>query len=258
MFKENALKKRVEAGQPCLGFWLGLGDATVAELTGYAGYDFAIIDTEHGFGGLNETLYMMRTLAAFDTTAMVRVPGQDPAYLKRVLDAGAQALMIPMVETAEEAKAIVSACRYPPLGVRGSAAPVVRASGYGTTEDYVERAADELFIAVQAESVTAIDNAAEIAAVDGVDMVFIGANDLSGSLNMLGHFDRPEVAEQIARCVREVKSVGKPLGTIPRPNRDYAGLLEDGFILMAGQGETSILRAAFEREVGDFRALTKS
>jgi 4-hydroxy-2-oxoheptanedioate aldolase len=258
MFKKNGLKRRVAQNLPSLGIWVSMADPVICEIAGHAGYDFAIIDLEHGMGDLKDAVNMLRVLSAFETTAMVRVPGHDGDFLKRVLDAGAQTLMVPMVETADQAREIVSACRYPPLGKRGYAAPGVRASGYGNSPDYVDQASEELFIALQIESVLGVDNAAEIAAVDGVDLIFIGAADLSGSMNMLAETGREEVAEQISRCVAAVKSVGKPLGTIPRPDRNKTQLLEDGFIVVTGGVDVAFLRNAANEEVGAFQDQVKS
>jgi 4-hydroxy-2-oxoheptanedioate aldolase len=152
---------------------------------------------------------------------MVRVPGQDRDYLKRVLDAGAQALMIPMIETADQARSAVAACRYPPLGSRGCAAGLIRASGYGTADNYITTAHDELFIALQIESIKGVENTAKIAAVEGVDMIFIGANDLSGNCGMLSEYSRPEVVSPIKEYMAATKATLKYLGTIPRPDADY-------------------------------------
>jgi 4-hydroxy-2-oxoheptanedioate aldolase len=252
MFKKNNLKQRVRQNQPSLGIWISLTDPAIAEIAGHAGYDFAIIDLEHGMSDLKDATNMLRALAPFETTAMVRVPGHDPDFLKRALDIGAQTLMVPMVETADQARAIVSACRYPPLGARGYAAPGVRASGYGIVTDYADRAAEDLFIALQIETVPGVDNAAEIAAVDGVDLIFIGAADLSGNMGMLAQTGRQEVAAQINRCVASVASVGKPLGTIPRPDRTGIELIEDGFIVLTGGVDVGFLRNAALEDVRVF------
>ena len=253
MFQTNKLKQRVENGTPSLGIWLSLANPALAEISGHVGYDFAIIDNEHGIGEIKDVANMLRAFGAFETTAMVRVPGQDPDYLKRVLDAGAQALMIPMIETADQARAAVAACRYPPLGSRGCAAGLVRASGYGATEDYITQAHDELFIALQIESIKGVENTAEIAAVEGVDMIFIGANDLSGNCGKLSQYGRPEVVSQIEKSMAATKTVGKYLGTIPRPDADYCQLIEDGFLMVAGSADTTLFRDAAKAEIAAYR-----
>jgi 4-hydroxy-2-oxoheptanedioate aldolase len=221
MFQTNKLKQRVKNDIPSLGVWLSLANPALAEISGHVGYDFAIIDNEHGIGNIKDVTNMIRAFGAFETTPMVRVPGQDRDYLKRVLDAGAQALMIPMIETADHARSSVAACRYPPLGSRGCAAGLIRASDYGTADNYITTAHDELFIALQIESIKGVENTAKIAAVEGVDMIFIGANDLSGNCGMLSEYSRPEVVSPIKEYMAATKATLKYLGTIPRPDADY-------------------------------------
>ena len=161
--------------------------------------------------------------------------------------------MIPMIETADQAHAGVAACRYPPLGSRGCAAGLVRASGYGATEDYITQARDELFIALQIESIKGVENTAKIAAVEGVDMIFIGAIDLSGNCGMLSQYSRPEVVSQIEKSMAATKTVGKYLGTTPRPDGDYYQLIEDGFLMVAGSADTTLFRDAAKVEITVYR-----
>lgn len=230
-----------------------MANPALAEISGHVGYDFAIIDNEHSIGKIKDVANMLRAFGELETTAMVRVPGQNRDYLKRVLDAGAPDLMIPMIETADQAHAGVAACRYPPLGSRGCAAGLVRASGYGATEDYITQARDELFIALQIESIKGVENTAKIAAVEGVDMIFIGANDLSGNCGMLSQYSRPEVVSQIEKSMAATKTVGKYLGTTPRPDGDYYQLIEDGFLMVAGSADTTLFRDAAKVEITVYR-----
>lgn len=230
-----------------------MANPALAEISGHVGYDFAIIDNEHSIGKIKDVANMLRAFGELETTAMVRVPGQNRDYLKRVLDAGAPDLMIPMIETADQAHAGVAACRYPPLGSRGCAAGLVRASGYGATEDYITQARDELFIALQIESIKGVENTAKIAAVEGVDMIFIGAIDLSGNCGMLSQYSRPEVVSQIEKSMAATKTVGKYLGTTPRPDGDYYQLIEDGFLMVAGSADTTLFRDAAKVEITVYR-----
>jgi len=252
MFRPNHLKAVIAAGKPALGVWLQLGEPSIAEIASLAGYDFLILDNEHGPASLPATVHSMRAAQAGNATVLVRVPGQDPDYMKRVLDAGAEAIMVPMVENAEQARAVVAACKYPPAGRRGYSAPTVRASGYGADPDYAAKANDTLFICVQIESDTAADNAQEIAAVDGVDLVFIGVADLSGSIGLMGQPGRPEVDAQIRKAEAGVRAAGKPLGTIPRPGHSLVDLAGEGYQLLAGTADSGALRAAFVADVAAF------
>ena len=252
MFRANHLKTTITADQPALGVWLQLGEPSIAEIASLAGYDFLILDNEHGPASIETTIQCIRAAQAGRATAMVRAPGQDPDYLKRILDAGAEALMIPMVETAEQAKAVVAACKYPPEGRRGYSAPTVRASGYGADPDYAAKANDSLFICIQIESAKAIANAGKIAAVPGVDMMFIGVADLSGDLGLIGQLGHAKVSTQIAKAEKAVRKAGKTLGTIPRPGHTLIDLVAEGYHLVAGTADAAALRLAFEADVNAF------
>jgi len=253
MFRDNTLKSKIDAGETALGVWLQLADPSIAEIASLVGYDCLILDNEHGFASLDTTVHMMRAAQAGDATCMVRCPGHDADYLKRVLDAGAEALMIPMVETAAQAKAIVEACRYPPQGRRGYSAPTVRASGYGAAPDYAKRANENLLICLQIESDKAIANAGAIAAVDGVDLVFIGVADLSGSVGLLEQPGDAKVDRLIAKGEAAVRKAGKPLGTVPRPGHGLVDLAADGYAFVAGLGDAYLLRAGMLADVDAFR-----
>lgn len=253
MFQTNRIRERIAAGDQLYGCWLGLGSPALAELLGCAGYDFLIVDQEHGPGSLADGAAMMRACDATGCPAIVRVPWNDQVYLKRILDLGAQSLMIPMVENAEEAAAAVAACRFPPAGRRGWAAPSMRCSRYGFVPDYTGRANDELFIIAQIESAGAAERAREIAAVDGIDMVLIGVNDLAGSIGLLEQLDRPEVDRLVRMAEEGVRAAGKPLGTVPSARRDTNGLFADGYALVAGAGDTPLLRNAAMRDIAAIR-----
>ncbi len=256
MFRENTLKRRIAAGKPALGVWIQMAEPSIAEIASLAGYDFLILDNEHGHASLDTLVHMMRAAQAGDATLMVRCPGSDGDYIKRVMDAGAEALMIPMLDTPEEAKAVVKAALYPPAGRRGYSSPTVRASGYGAAPDHAKRANDEVFITVQIEHTDAVDRAAEIAAVEGVDCVFIGANDLAGSLGHMGDLGHPEVEARIRQCEDAVRSAGKPLGTIPRPGASVLDLAKEGYLILAGVADSYSLRQAFTADVAAFRKQT--
>ncbi|UFN47635.1 aldolase/citrate lyase family protein [Roseomonas sp. OT10] len=241
---ENRLKTRIRQGQPCFGMWVQSGNPTMAEIAGLVGLDFIIIDQEHGPGGVQDAMQMLRALNGSPTTGMIRVPAGDPVYLKRIVDAGAQALLVPMVDTAEEARAVVDACLYPPIGRRGNAAGVVRGSRFGLIGDYVARAHEQMLIVPQIETVKAVENAEAIASVPGVDMVFIGPSDLSGSAGFPGETGHPEVEALIARAAEGVRAVGKPLSTVPRDGRSWQDLFAEGYAAVASGSDIAIVRAA--------------
>ena len=239
----NPLKRKLQAGGRAFGAWLASGSATITELLARCGYDFLVLDQEHGPGETEALIASLQAAQGTGCELVVRVRWNDQALLKRALDAGARSIMVPMVEDAAEAEAAVAACRYPPRGRRGFGG-VVRAARFGLEEDYAAKAHERLLLLTQIESATAAYNAGAIAAVEGVDVVFIGVNDLSGSIGRLGELDHPEVQALVAEVERAVPAAGKVLGTVPTPRRDPAALAAAGYGLVAASADISLLRDA--------------
>ena len=245
MWRPNGVKVRIKAGNAVYGLFHGFASPLVAELLGVVGYDFVLIDGEHGPGDVMTHLAQVQAIQATPAMAMLRVAANDPVQFKRALDIGVEAVMVPNVSNAEEAAAAVSACRYPNRGKRGFAAPILRAANFGlATADYIAKAADELLIAVQIETLAGAAHAAEIAAVDGVDVVFIGPNDLSGDLGVLGQFDHPDFTQTVAAIEAAVKSAGKVLGCLPYPGSDPAELHRRGHRFICSGADIALLRDA--------------
>lgn len=229
----NYLKQKVKDGQRVVGTWLQSGNPIFAEMVGYAGLDFFIIDQEHGPGDLQTVIDMARAASFSKTTAVVRCPGTDIIYIKRLIEAGIEAILVPMVETADQAKAIVDACRFPPLGRRGDAAHVTRSSYYGFVKNYHKHASDKIMIMIQIETEKGVTNASEICSVEGVDLIFVGPADLAGSINELGNTGSDKVTELITYTVRTAQKYNIPLGTVPRDLRPTEVLFDEGFSLIS-------------------------
>jgi 4-hydroxy-2-oxoheptanedioate aldolase len=257
MFRPNALKQRLRAGKRALGCWTVLGSPPVIELLAYCGFDYLLLDQEHGFGEPSALLHSLQAMAATPAcTSVVRVPSNDPNYLKRVLDAGVEGVMVPNVESAEDARGVVAACRYPPKGRRGSALGSARASDYGiNSPKYKNAAADELLIVVQIESPKAIDNIEAIAAVEGVDVLFIGPHDLSGTVGQLGDLKHPEVAKLIARAEQGITRSGKPMGTVPHPGSTWREMFQRGYHMINAGSDVGRLRDGALADVKEFRSV---
>ena len=253
MTTRNQLRRKLDDGQTVLGVWQQLSHPAIAELMAFAGYDMVLIDMEHGPGALFETSNMMRGIAGTGCSAMVRVPWNDPVFLKRLLDQGPDGVMIPMVESAEEAKAAVAACRYPPHGKRGWAAGVARAARYGFDPDYTLVTSKELVIACQIESVKGVENADAIAAVDGVDVIFVGRNDLAADAGHMLELDHPEVEAMVDRAYAAARKAGKKVGTVPNAKRPFQSLFQDGFDMVASGADTSFLREGAAAEMSAYR-----
>jgi 2-keto-3-deoxy-L-rhamnonate aldolase RhmA len=229
-------------------------DPAVTEMLSMVGYDFLLVDTEHGPGDAQTVAHQLRAASASESTIIVRVPWNDPVHLKKILDVGAEAVMVPMVETGEEAKAAVAACRYPPRGIRGFAHTDIRGSDYGLkSTEYMQTASDNIFIICQVESVSGVENVEAIATVEGVDMILIGPFDLSASLGRPADFDNAEHRRLMARVEQAVKEAGKFLGTTPYGGRTPADLFGRGYDLIVGKPDVSMLRDAALQQVREHK-----
>ena len=245
MFRQNWLKNRLRAGKKSLGLWLAMGSPAAAEIVALAGYDFALIDLEHGPGDIENAVAQMQAMSAAPTTALVRVASNDTLYIRRALDAGAEGIMVPMVESAGEAAAAVAACRFPPRGIRGSATSLVRAADYGMREaDYIEGFEDNLLILCQIETLKGIDNIEEIAGVEGVDLLFVGPSDISTAMGFATERDHPEVKAMLARVESAIKGCGKWMGTVPRYGMSPPELFALGYDMVSGGSDSGHIRKA--------------
>lgn len=228
----QSIKQRLAQGQRQLGFIMLLPSADVAEIIGLSGVDVVMIDHEHGTGSLQDFVAQARALQGSQTLAMVRIPGHDPAYMHRLLDAGARALVCPGIDTADDAEAFVRACRYPPRGVRGAGAGA-RAARYGADSVYYGRELeDDLLLVAQIESARAVENIDAICAVPGIDMLLIGPRDLSASIGALNQFDNPELWRLVDRAAERIKASGKHLACTLRPGKTVSEMFAEGYDLV--------------------------
>lgn len=210
----NAFKRSLSELDPKIGLWLACGNPYMASLVGQAGFDWLLIDAEHGPNDLRSILAQLQVLEASPSKIVVRPASADAIQLKALLDIGVQNLLIPMVETAQQAEAIVAATRYPPQGKRGMGAGIGWASRFGTETDYVRRAHEELAIIVQAETIKSKSNLSEIAAIEGIDGLFIGPADLAADLGHTGNINHPDVLRAIEEMIRTIVAAGKPAGIL--------------------------------------------
>ncbi len=205
-------QRLAEASRPLAGIWVCSGSPLVAEICAGAGMDWLLIDMEHSPNGLESTLAQLQAVAASPTTPLVRVPIGDVVTLKQVLDLGAQNILVPMISSAAEAQAVVEAVRYPPRGRRGVGSALARSARWNRVEDYLADADQHVSLFVQIETIEGVDAAAEIAAVDGVDGVFVGPSDLAASMGLLGQQTHPEVTAAVLRAFDAVRAAGTPVG----------------------------------------------
>lgn len=211
---QNRLKTAMRAGKPQYGIWLNTGSTIVAEMAGHCGFDWCLIDAEHGPNTLSSIIAQLQALTATPTTAVVRVPDAQAWMIKQVLDAGAQTVLVPMVDTGAQAVAMGRAVLYPPAGMRGMGAAIARVSAFGAMPTYVRDADAQVCLLVQAESAAALNNIDAIAAADGVDGVFIGPADLSADMGFPGQPDHPEVLAAIDHMIDRIHAAGKIAGIL--------------------------------------------
>jgi len=201
-----------DAQRAQVGMWVCSGSPVVAEICATSGLDWLLIDAEHSPNGLEAISAQLIAVHGNGAIAVVRPAHGDQVTVKQMLDLGAQNLLIPMVDTAEQATELVSFTRYPPRGVRGVGSALARASRWNRIEDYLDRAEETISLTVQIETQLAVDNVAEIAAVDGVDALFIGPSDLAASMGLLGQQDHPDVVAAALHCIEIIKKAGKKVG----------------------------------------------
>lgn len=210
----NSFKQNLKDGKTQIGCWVGLADTYCAEITATAGFDWLLVDGEHAPNDLRSTLAQLQVIDASDSHPVVRVPIGESWLIKQVMDAGAQSLLIPMVESAEQAKELVKATRYPPHGVRGVGAALARASRFSAIPDYVETADQEICLLLQVESRAGMAELDGILAVEGVDGVFIGPSDLAADMGYLGQSNAPEVVDTISDALVRIRAAGKAAGIL--------------------------------------------
>ncbi len=247
MARTPFIKKQLLAGHGVGGCWINLFSPLATEILSAAGYDCLLLDLEHGPGSVMDAVAMMQAMGGSDCAPIVRIPENSQVWIKRILDSGVAGIMVPAVNNALEAAAVVSGCRYAPLGTRGMAAGIVRASGYGAdVESYLANIGSELLVICQVETATAVAEAAEIAATDGVDMLFVGPYDLSAALGYLGQPDHPDVALAVRRIEDAAKAAGKLLGSIPTPRRSAEDLYRAGYNFVLADSDIGLLRQSGE------------
>lgn len=224
----NHLKQRLAAGEVLHGIWLGMADAYAAEISATAGFDWLLIDGEHAPNDLRSTLAQLRVVEASASLPVVRLPDGDAVKIKQMLDVGAQSLLIPMVESAEQAQMIVRATRYPPQGFRGVGAALARASRFSAIPDYVETANDQICLILQVESRAGLAELPGILALDGVDGVFIGPADLAADMGFPGQTGHPDVRAAVYGALRQIRAAGKAAGVLATTPEFIAGCKDAG------------------------------
>jgi 4-hydroxy-2-oxoheptanedioate aldolase len=249
---ENRFKRALREGRQQIGLWCSLPGAYVAEAVAGSGFDWLLFDTEHSPTDPLSVLPQLQAVEPYDVSAVVRPASNDPVLIKRILDLGAQSLLIPYVQNADEARAAVRAMRYPPEGIRGVAG-LTRATRFGRIPGYAKIAAEQLCLLVQIETEQALGNLESIAAVDGVDGVFIGPADLAASLGIAGELGNPKLIAKIEDAIRRIRACGKPAGILTPDNAFAARCIELGTLFTAVGVDAGILARGTEKLAQQFR-----
>lgn len=249
--RPNPLKAALAAGRPHIGVWCSLASALTTEVVAGSGAGWLLIDGEHSPNDLRSIMAQLQVVAAFLCEGVVRLPSDDPNLIKQAMDVGARSLMIPNVRTAEQARAIVAAMTYAPGGFRGFSVGH-RANAFGRIAGYHANARAQQLLAVQVEDGTGVANAAEIAAVEGVDVLFVGPGDLSTNLGAMGNPNAAHVQEAIASVREAAASAGKASGILAPVKTDADRYLADGFTMVAVGSDLGLLARGSDALVASF------
>jgi 4-hydroxy-2-oxoheptanedioate aldolase len=249
----NQFKRGIKAGKPQIGLWSSLSSHYSVEVIAGSGFDWLLLDTEHSPNDLENVVTQLQAASAYPTTAIVRPAWNDMVLIKRFLDVGVQTLLIPYVQTPEEAAQAVAYTRYPLRGVRGVAG-TTRATRFGRVKDYFKRVEEELCVLVQVETRLGLDNLEAIAATDGVDGVFIGPADLSAGLGHLGDMAHPEVKKSIDDAIGRIRKAGKAPGILTAVEAEARHYLEIGCLFVAVGADVGLLARESEKLCAKFKS----
>ncbi|MEL5446196.1 4-hydroxy-2-oxoheptanedioate aldolase [Serratia ureilytica] len=249
----NHFKRALQEKRSQIGLWLGLCSSYSAELLAGAGFDWLLIDGEHAPNNVQTVLGQLQAVAPYPSQPVVRPPWNDAVIIKQLLDVGAQTLLIPMIQNAEQARDAVRATRYPPHGVRGVGSALARASRWNRVPDYLQQADEQMCVLVQIETREAVKNLEAILQVEGVDGVFIGPADLSADMGFAGNPQHPEVQRTIDDAIARIRAAGKAPGILMANKALAQRYLEAGALFVAVGVDTTLLARAAEALANEFK-----
>jgi 2-dehydro-3-deoxyglucarate aldolase len=239
----NSFRQKLRDGKTLIGCWSALSSSVAAEIVGYAGFDWLLVDGEHAPNDFQTFIAQLMALKDSPSAPVVRPQWAEPVMIKRLLDIGFYNFLMPFVESGDQARAVVAATRYPPEGIRG-VGTAHRSNRYGYEADYFGRINDNICVMVQIESSKAMANLDDIAGVAGVDGLFVGPSDLSAALGHFGQPSHPEVARAIERIVLVGRAHGKPTGILAPVEKDARRYLDMGMTFVAVGGDVGLLKSA--------------
>ncbi|MFK7744720.1 MAG: HpcH/HpaI aldolase/citrate lyase family protein [Roseobacter sp.] len=250
----NRFKQSLMAGDTLFGCWMSIGEGYTAHILGRAGFDWLLIDGEHSPNDIRSIRDQVLALESSNSEVVVRVPVGETWIIKQILDLGVQTILVPIVETAEQAKDLVRACRYPPEGTRGVGYSVSRAGGFGAYDNYGPTAGDQICLLVQVETKLGLENLDEIIAVEGVDGVFIGPADLSASLNYLGQAMHPDMQATILAALKQISDSGKAAGILTTDDGMIQSSLNSGARFVAVAMDIAMLLGNAKKSAAKWKA----
>lgn len=246
-------KKTLSSGKAAFGLFIASGSTAVTEVAAGCGYDFLVIDGEHGQGDEHAIFEQMARMEKYPSACIVRIPMYRPEYVKRMLDYGADGILAPMIETKEQAMDFAQSMAYPPRGKRGMTG-IFRAADYNNNfEQYYKDADNALLAAVQIESAKGVENVEEIASVDGIDLLFIGHSDLSIDYGCYKQFSDPRVQAAEKRVIAAARKYGKSVGMVLRPGMDLAQYQADGVNFICAGTELALMQKAFRDKLNSMK-----
>jgi len=248
----NGFRRRLLAGETLIGSWCALASPISTEILGLAGFDWLVLDGEHAPNDITTFVPQLMALKGSHSAPVVRPPCNEPVIIKRLLDIGFNNFLVPFVETEEEARRAVASTRYPPAGIRGVSVSH-RSNMYGTLPDYNQSINDNITVLVQIETRQAVDHIDAIAAVDGVDGIFVGPGDLSAALDYLGQPAHPEVLNVIKHIFDRARAAGKPAGILAPVEADARRYLEWGATFVAVGSDLGVFRSATQALCDKFK-----
>lgn len=262
--RTNTFKQDILAGKPTYGIWNGISHSYVAEMCAGAGFDWVCIDAEHAPFSVESIVQNVQAIQSHGTSAIVRIPSADPVMIKRLLDAGVQSILSPMIETVEQAETIAQAMLYPPKGVRGVGTALARAAQWNRVNDYFKLADEQMCCIGQIESVKGVEALDDILKVEGLDVLFLGPADLAATMGYLGKPGHPEVVAVVKDCIQKIKKAGKIAGFLTGSKELINTYTQEG-ALMIGVGLDTILLAkatkalaeSYKPELGKEQSNTK-
>jgi len=253
----NTFKQRLKSGEAQIGLWLGLADPYCAELAANAGCDWLLIDGEHAPNDVRSLLGQLQAVAPYPGQPVIRPVIGDTALIKQVLDLGAQTLLVPMVESAGQARELVRAMHYPPSGIRGVGSALARASRWNSIPGYLDKADEQMCLLVQIESLEGLANLDAIAAVEGVDGVFIGPADLSASMGFRGNPGHPDVQTAIEDAIARIRQAGKAAGILSADEKLARRYIALGAAFVAVGVDTTVLMRGLQTLAATFKDAPK-